>query len=61
MSEDCLLQIATYFSDKLRAARQDQVQDGKILLTINNNVPVVVPYFYIFPKKDGQNRSLVAK
>ena len=35
MSEDCLLQIATYFSDKLRAARQDQVQDGKILLTIS--------------------------
>ena len=60
MSEDCLLQIATYFSDKLRAARQDQVQDGKILLTINNNVSVV-PYFYILPKKDGQNRSLVAK
>ena len=56
MSEDCLLQITTYFSDKLRAARQDQVQDGKILLTINNNVPVVVPYFYIFPKKDGRNR-----
>ena len=56
MSEDCLLQIATYFSDKLRAARQDQVQDGKILLTINNNVPVVVSYFYIFPKKDGRNR-----